>query len=226
MQQALIVDCLLCLEAWFTIAKRCQRVEQLMSNKLDFSVVVVVVQLQLFFYRGGTLDWMTDAGADAFHTLYGSQDANIRAHEMREVQQSVESCSKAARLCAGRDLEFVGGIINRALTEGFNRIASAVLEQHKGRLNKEGNNLLMLATMQKMTLVVKEMVYMGGVDIEQRNEAGDTAIVIACKEVCTLCSDPTAFRPYGSFYLCLALYVRSTPIVVCRVHALITHVCE
>ena len=42
----------------------------------------------------------------------------------------------------------------------------------------------MLATMQKLTLVVKEMVYMGGVNIELRNQDGDTAMVIACREVC------------------------------------------
>lgn len=108
---------------------------------------------------------------------------------MREFQQSVESCSKAVRLCTGRDLGFVGGIINRALTEGFIRIASAVLEQHKSRLDGAGNNLLMLATMQKLTLLVKEMVYMGGVNVELRNHAGDTAMVIACREVCLL-SEP------------------------------------
>lgn len=127
---------------------------------------------------------MTEAGMEAFHTLYGSNDANMRAHELREVQQSVEACLKASRLCNGRDLEFVGGMINRALSEGFSRIASAILEHHKGRLDLAGNNLLMLATMQKLTLVVKEMVYMGGVNIELRNQDGDTAMVIACREVC------------------------------------------
>jgi hypothetical protein len=146
-----------------------------------------MLQLHLFFSRGGTMDWMSEAGAEAFHTLYGSHDSQLRAHEMREVQQSVESCSKAARLCAGRDLEFVGGIINRSLTEGFSRIASAILEQHKGRLDASGNNLLMLATMQKLTLVVKEMVYLGGINIELRNRNGDTAMIIACREVRLLC---------------------------------------
>ena len=128
---------------------------------------------------------MTEAGMEAFHTLYGSHDATMRAHEMREVQQSVESCSKAARLCEGRGLSFVGGMINRALSEGFSRIASAILDHHKGRLDAAGNNLLMLATMQKLTLVVKEMVYMGGINIEQRNQDGDTAMVMACRQVCS-----------------------------------------
>lgn len=132
------------------------------------------------------MDWMTEAGAEAFHTLYGSHDAHIRAHEMRDVQQSVESCTKAAKLCKERDLEFVGGIINRALTEGFSRIGSAILGDHKDRLDAAGNNLLLLATMKKLTLVVKEMVYMGGINIDLPNREGDTAMVIACREVRTL----------------------------------------
>jgi hypothetical protein len=143
----------------------------------------LVLQLHLFFSRGGSMNWMSEAGAEAFHTLYGSHDSHLRAHEMREAEQSKELCSKAARLCASRDLEFVGGMINRALTEGFSKIAAAILEQHKGRLDPSGNSLLMLATMQKLTLVVKEMVYMGGVNIEQRNQEGDTAMNIACREV-------------------------------------------
>lgn len=137
----------------------------------------------LFFSRGGTIDWMSEPGLDAFHTLFGG-DSSMRAYESREAQQSVEFTNKAVKLCAGRDLQFVGGMINRALTEGCHRVALAILAEHKMRMDEDGNNLLMLATMQGLTSVVKEMVYLGGINVEQRNHKGETAMVIACKEVC------------------------------------------
>lgn len=137
----------------------------------------------LLLEHGAALDWMSAAGSDAFQCLYGGQDQQGRAFQIREAQQSSELCQKAAKLCRDRDLSFVGSKINRALCENFGRIASTVLASHKDRVDDVGNNLLMLATVKGWNYVVKEMVSMDGINIEQRNKNGETAMVLACKEV-------------------------------------------
>eukprot|EP00892_Ulva_mutabilis_P010173 jgi/Ulvmu1/7528/UM037_0072.1 len=138
--------------------------------------------LMLFLNHGGMLDWMSDAGTDAFQCLYGGQDPQARTYQIREAQQSAELCAKALKLCEGRDLLFVGSKINRALYENFSRIACTVLEAHKDRVDEAGNNLLMLATLRSWNNVVKEMVSMEGVNVEQRNKRGESAMMLACKE--------------------------------------------
>jgi hypothetical protein len=131
---------------------------------------------------------------DAFITIFNGPDSNLRPYEIRDAQQSPECSNKAIKLCAARDLHFVGGMINRALTESFNRVAQAILTEHKMRLDEGGNNLLMLGTRQGLTLLVKEMVYLGGINIEQRNHKGETAMVIACKEVRSMCCSASGIR--------------------------------
>lgn len=144
---------------------------------------VFSVQLLLLLNHGGILDWMSDAGTDAFQCLYGGQDQQARTYQIREAQQSAELCQKAVRLCEGRDLVFVGSKINRALHENFSRIASAVLAEHKDRVDESGNNLLMLATLRGWNYLLKEMVSMEGVNVDQRNQKGETAMIMACREV-------------------------------------------
>lgn len=144
------------------------------------------MQLMLLLKHGGHLDWMSSAGSDAFQCLYGGQDQQGRAYQIREAQQSAELCQKAVKLCNDRDLAFVGSKINRALFENFSRIACTVLVAHKDRVDDSGNNLLMLATLKGWNYLVKEMVSMEGMDVEQRNKKGETAMMLACKEVCTL----------------------------------------
>ena len=138
----------------------------------------------LLLKSGAQLDWMSAAGSDVFQCLYGGQDQQGRAYQIREAQQSAELCQKAVKLCQDRDLAFVGSKINRSLYENFSRIACAVLAAHKDRVEESGNNLLMLATLRGWNYVVKEMVSMEGINIEQRNMHGDTAMMLACKEVC------------------------------------------
>lgn len=149
----------------------------------EFTDLVQPAQLMLFLNSGGTLDWMSEAGSDAFQCLYGGQDQQARTYQIREAQQSAELCQKAVKLCEGRDLVFVGSKINRALYENFSRIACAVLAAHKDRVDESGNNLLILSTLRGWNYVLKEMVSMEGIDVEQRNRDGETAMILACREV-------------------------------------------
>ena len=113
---------------------------------------------------------------DAFHRCR-------RGHQDTRAGRGVHQQSRG-KLCAGRDLQFVGGMINRALTEGCHRVALAILAEHKMRMDEDGSKPVDAGYHARVTSVVKEMVYLGGINVEQRNHKGETAMVIACKEVC------------------------------------------
>jgi hypothetical protein len=95
---------------------------------------------------------------------------------MREAQESAENCSHASKLCSDKDLEFVGSMANRALRERFIRMADTLISEHKDRVDGDGNNLLMLATLRGWDELVMELVYK--IDIEQ---------VFFCLPFCTSC---------------------------------------
>jgi hypothetical protein len=142
------------------------------------------VQLKSLLQRGGTIDWSSDSGYEAFNTMFKPDQSHANDHfSLRDAQMSSELSQVAVKLAAGRDIFYLGSLVNRAIREGFHKMAGAVLEDHKQEVDEEGNTLLMCACLNSWDCLVKHLVYMPGVDIEARNKAGKNAIELAVERV-------------------------------------------
>ena len=141
------------------------------------------MQLKELLQRGGTIDWAGQSGYDAFSTLFKTAAPTEARFSLREAQLSGERAAVAVELARGRDVAFVGSLANRAIGEGFHKMGSAVLEEHKLEVDAAGRTLLMHATLNGWDSLVKHLVYLDGVDIGARNRAGQTAIELAVAQV-------------------------------------------
>jgi hypothetical protein len=156
--------------------------------------IVLALQLKSMLQRGGTIDWSSDCGYAAFNTMFKPDLGHTNDHfSLRDAQLSSELSQVAVKLAHGRDIFYVGSLVNRAIREGFHKMATAMLDDHPLKVDEEGNTLLMCATLNSWDSLVKHLVYMEGVDVEARNKVGRTAIELAVERV-PPCA-PLLFQP-------------------------------
>jgi hypothetical protein len=141
------------------------------------------VQLRELLEAGGVLDWAGDAGGEAFGALFRTGGDSF--FSLRDAQMSGEKAALAVSFAKDRDVEFFGSLLDRAISEGFYKMADALLEEHKFEADSDGNTLLMHATLNGWDFVVKHLAYLNGVDINAVNHGGQSAIQMAVDRVRT-----------------------------------------
>jgi hypothetical protein len=150
-----------------------------------FVAVLCVLQLREMLKHGGVLDWSSESGYEGFNCIFR---AGLAAHStltLRDAQLSSEKAALAVELCKGRDIHFVGSLLDRAIGEGFNKMASTLLEDHLLTTDADGNTLLMHATVNGWDYLVKHLVYLDDIDIGATNVKGESAIQLAIDRVLT-----------------------------------------
>lgn len=140
------------------------------------------MQLRELLQRGAALDWSSDSGYEGFNSIFraSADDAFL---SLRDAQLSSEKAALAVNLSEGRDVHFVGSLLDRAIGEGFAKMADMLLQQHKDGKDEDGNTLLMHATVNGWDYLVKHLVYLDGVDISETNKFGESAIQLAVDRV-------------------------------------------
>ena len=93
------------------------------------------MQLRELLAVGGTLDWSGDSGFEAFNSLFRSSPSGDFL-SLRDAQMSADKAALAAELARGRDVLFVGSLLDRAIAEGFTPMATMLLEEHAGASNR------------------------------------------------------------------------------------------